>query len=287
MDQKSIKVSVYRNAKDNQGKITDLLRWLEGYEPYNNLVDQIRQEPDKTKRSELKKQLPGITPAGTFSKRNDESLVKHSGFIALDFDNLYDPETAKQYLKRLDFIFYCGLSASGAGLWTLIPVEHTDQHQRHYEALEADFTEIGLIPDPACKNLSRLRFYSYDPNPVFNLHALTYGKLAPTKEPIDYTITEPIRDNSTALDFLISKIERTRTDITANYYDWFKIGGALASVFGEGGRDKFHRISRFYPRYDKGKTDIQFSTCLRNQPGYSENMIFSIAKNYNLMLKKV
>lgn len=285
MDQESIKVSCYRNAMDNQGKIVDLLRWLEGYALYNELVDKIRQEPDKDKRSELKMKLPAITPSGIFSIRNDNSLVKHSGYIALDFDHVADPETVKDYLGRLDFVLYCGLSVSGAGVWALIPIEHPDQHQRQYLALEADFTDIGLIPDPQCKNLSRLRFYSYDESPVFNMEAIKYERLAPIKEPTIYTPIEAHRDNDSALDYLISKIERTRTDITANYADWLKIGGTLAAMFGEAGRSRFHRISRFYPGYDKGKTDEQFTTCLKHRPNYTERMIFSIARNHNLMLK--
>lgn len=285
MDQKPIKVSVYQNAKDNQGKIVDLLRWLEGYEPYNKLIDQIRQEPDKEKRDELKKKLPAITPAGTFSTRNDESLISHSGFIALDFDHLPDPENVKDYMGRLDFVFYCGLSASGAGVWALIPLAYPDQHQRHYLALEADFIEIGLTPDPKCKNLSRLRFYSYDQNPVFNIDAVKYERLALITEPETYTPDPAYKDNGSALDYLINKIERTQTDITANYEDWLKIGGTLAAMFGENGREKFHRISRYYPGYDRRKTDDQFNTCLKHRPNYSERMIFSIARKNNLLLK--
>ena len=50
------------------------------------LVKKIRQEKDKTHRNEIKQDLPAVCFSGTFNKRNDSSLVEHSGFICLDFD---------------------------------------------------------------------------------------------------------------------------------------------------------------------------------------------------------
>ena len=50
------------------------------------LVVQIRKEKDKAKRNELKKSLPSICFSGTFNKRSDSGLIKHSGLICLDFD---------------------------------------------------------------------------------------------------------------------------------------------------------------------------------------------------------
>ena len=49
------------------------------------LVKRIRLEKNKTERNELKKMLPAICFSGTFNKRNDNSLIQHSGLICLDF----------------------------------------------------------------------------------------------------------------------------------------------------------------------------------------------------------
>ena len=51
-----------------------------------DLVKQIRKEKNKTERNEIKKQLPAICFSGTFNKRNDGSIIEHSGYICLDFD---------------------------------------------------------------------------------------------------------------------------------------------------------------------------------------------------------
>ena len=71
----------------------------------------------------------------------------------------------------------------------------------------------------------------------------------------------------------------------SDYVDWLKIGGTLASIFGESGRSMYHSISRFYPHYTPDETDAQYSACIRNKPGYGSGMIFSIAKKYGILLK--
>lgn len=202
---KSIIISVYRNAKDNKGSKIGLLRWLEGFERYNPLVDKIRLEPDKNKRDELKKWLPCITASGLFEKRNEPGLIKHSGFIALDFDKC-EPQEAKQLLAKIKNVFYAGLSASGRGVWALIPLKHPQHHKLHFKALEADFKAMGLIIDPACKDVCRLRFYSYDPDPIFNLEAVPYEKLkalnpAPPLKQYKYTDKTEVQKFEIALKY--------------------------------------------------------------------------------------
>jgi hypothetical protein len=281
----NIKVSVYRNVNDSKSQETvSLLRWLEGFPRLNPTVDRIRLEPDKKKRGAMKEKLPAITASGIFHpERKDENLIQHSGFIALDFDGLADQLETKQLLANIENVFYCGLSVSGRGLWALIPLQHPEHHRRQYEALEADFKALGLVTDPRCINVGRLRYYSYDPQPVFNLEAVPYSKIAPEPAKI-LPRFEPRDNDNTALEKLISKIEATQTDITSDYGDWLKLAGALASIYGEAGRGLFHRISRFYPDYKPRETDRQYSACLRNRPGFSEGMIFSIAKKHNILL---
>jgi hypothetical protein len=287
MDQlQTIKVSIYRDVWDKTSQETiSLLCWLKGLQEHYPTIDLIRQEPDKEKRDAMKKKLPGITASGIFyPERKDENLMKHSGFIALDFDNLVDPEETKQFMAKVVNVFYCGISVSGRGLWALIKLQHSEKHRQQYKALEADFKALGLVTDPRCINISRLRFCSYDPQPVFNMEALPYQKITTEQEWI-LPQFEPIRRSNGGLDMLIKKIESAQTDITTDYVDWLKLAGAFASIYGEDGRERFHRISRFYNNYNPLETDKQFSACLRNTPNFTENIVFDIAKKYGVYLK--
>ncbi len=282
MDQSKIIVSCFQSATDTNPRSINLLQWLEGSPQLNKLVDAIRAEGDKDKRAKLKKQLPAITPSGTFSVRRADGLVKHSGLIALDFDNC-DPEKTKKILFNIVNIYYAGLSASARGIWALVPVYNPEQHKRHFEALRSDMALLGLEVDKACGDVSRLRFYSYDPEPIFNLEAVPYRKLAPRPQ---YKRPRPSLSNNSALDLLIGKIETTGQDITSDYKDWLAIGSALASIYGEAGRDRFHRISQFYPDYSPQETDKQFDICQRYPTDLRADIVFRIAKDNGVLLNE-
>ena len=81
------------------------------------------------------------------------------------------------------------------------------------------------------------------------------------------------------IETIISRIESTQTDITANYADWRDIGFAFADTFGESGRDYFHRISRFYSGYSVAECDSQFDNCLKSKgAGVTLKSFFHLAK---------
>ena len=69
-----------------------------------------------------------------------------------------------------------------------------------------------------------------------------------------------VRDKT--LETAIQRIEQHHIDITARYHDWYRIGMALASHYGEAGRDYYHRLSRFYPHYTPQETNKQYDHCL-------------------------
>ena len=80
-----------------------------------DLVKRIREEQDKTKRNEIKQSLPAICFSGQFTKRNDNSLSKHSGLICLDFDCFPNEKLMleeKEIITQDRYTFACNVSAS-------------------------------------------------------------------------------------------------------------------------------------------------------------------------------
>lgn len=102
----------------------------------------------------------------------------HSGFIAIDVDGKdnpgHTPAELKEIISSIKQVSFCGYSASGNGVWGLMRLADTTKHKQHFEALEDVFQRIGVTIDPACKNVNRLRFASYDPDPYINENAETF-----------------------------------------------------------------------------------------------------------------
>ena len=144
---------------------------------FKNEVEKIRAAKDKNK---LKSKLPAVTISGTFTKRANDCLIRHSGFICIDIDT--KPEGAKWEALRdtagsWDNVYFSALSVSGNGLFLIIPILKPEKHRQHFEALRIEFDKMGISIDKACKDVARLRGVSYDPAAIFNPNAKPYRNI--------------------------------------------------------------------------------------------------------------
>jgi hypothetical protein len=269
-------------------------------------VEQIRGLEDKAGRDKLKAALPCITPSGEFSRRSEKDLICHSGLICLDIDykenrHIGNFSDLKACLSRIENVAYCGLSVSGQGYFVLVPLANPEQHAAYFRALQADFAYLGIELDKACKDVSRLRGYSYDPDGYFNHQAKTYQKEEGTrgvkekgikggsevsgreKNTFSPFVPSSFTPSSSTLASLICRIEELSVDMTAGYRAWFEIGCSLANELGEGGRDCFHRVSRFHPDYNVPQTDRQFDACLHHPYRYTIATFYKYCKDHGIM----
>jgi hypothetical protein len=119
------------------------------------LIETIRAEDDKDARNELKMQLPCVLFSGEFKERNTAGLIRHSGYICLDFDGVDNREE----LAADEFIYACWVSPSGNGVKALVRIPG-DDHYGSYLALEKRYPKL----DRSCKDVSRVCYESYDPD---------------------------------------------------------------------------------------------------------------------------
>jgi hypothetical protein len=152
-------------------------------------IQEIRNQLDKERSNTLKRNLPSICFSGTFGdERTDGSLIKHSGFIVLDFDNIYDVQTKKAELIKLSYCYACWISPGGNGLKMLVKIADGSKHIEHFQSLKKDLPEI----DDSGKNVSRVCYESFDPELFINKESSTYAKTL-KKERIE--IKERVEDS--------------------------------------------------------------------------------------------
>ena len=281
---KKTRVSLFKDYTTKiPSDIITLYDWLTT-SAFKNQVEKIRSMEKKAEQRVLKAQLPCITPSGIFSYCRDDSLIRHSGYICIDIDGgesnprITDFEKLKQKLSQMSCIAYCGLSVSGNGVFCLIPIKYPEKHKEHYFAIEECFKKkLDITIDPACKNISRLRGASYDPNPVINLEARIFAKtmecsVNPHKFHFDKKgghifVNGEFQPIPMHMAILINFVNENKIDITGDRTQWFSIGCALASEYGEEGRYIFHEFSKHYKNsrfhYTREETDDIYSTCLR------------------------
>lgn len=87
-------------------------------------------------------------------------------------------------------------------------------------------------------------------------------------------------DNYGRVDGIVDSLEHYSIDITNGYDNWLKIGFAIASEFGEEGRNLFHRVSKLNQEYNYSETDEQYTKCVNSKgSGITIATFFQIAKD--------
>lgn len=297
---KNIYVSLFSSYKNSTPLETISLYDFFTDDTLKKNVEYIRTLTDKEDIKHNKSKLPAITPSGIFQTRKISGLIEHSGYICIDIDagdnpHIHDFNVIRDELRKSINISYASLSVSGKGVFCIIPIKEKDKHVEHFEALRLVFAAYGITIDKGCKDISRLRGYSYDPNAYFNEDAVVFTQQvdfrknnSTTKTAKKETYVRNLSSNHIEgqsrtrekVIKLITQINSKNIDITETYHQWFQIGCALANEFGEDGREMFHLVSQNNPGYHHSASDNLFSNCLEGNYSISIGTFFYYVEQY-------
>jgi hypothetical protein len=259
-------------------------------------------------REEKIVKLPAITPFAEFTYRKNDHFrncddnTSFSGLYCLDIDRKDNPHIEnfhelKQEFCKIRNVAYCGLSLSGNGYFLLIPIAEPLRHLEYFEAFAKLFAKWGIKIDPQCKDNSRLRIYSHDPDAYYNHQAEPVRLPAPKPKPVyrPPVNRRPKSSDTTStqhkVEQLIEQITRSNIDITDGYQNWRAIGFALADEFGESGREYFHQVSYHNGKYDHAFTDKQYTDFLKHNQGHGGSKVtigtfFTTCKDYGIVYQR-
>lgn len=205
-------ITIFKNIKDTDapfhrpiGHIIDRIK----NGASKDLVKRIRKEQRKAERNELKKQLPAICFSGVFTKRLDNSIQEHSGFICLDFDGYEKTREMlqdKENITKSPYTYSVFVSPSGQGLKVIVKIpQDIDNHVNYFNSLEKHFNNPKF--DVTCKNLSRVCYESYDPLIYVNENSSIWDKIEEReyqeKHQLRDAPTIPITDENKIVEILV------------------------------------------------------------------------------------
>jgi predicted P-loop ATPase len=256
-------ISSYKNIHDSQDTDIELASFLEGVQSgkWQDIVFDVRNAPTKEIKDLKKKTAPLVTISGSFSARKDDAIRQHSGFIAIDIDNLEDAQATKDRIGADHYLYAAFLSIGGNGLCLIVKIDGT----RHLDAFNGIaaylYSEYQLIVDQSGKNVSRARFVSYDPFMLLNTKSAIFKKYLPKKKEPKHPKVMVIK---TDFDAMIKQMDEKGINLCEDYSDWVRICYALVQEFQEQGRDYFHTLSSHSSKYNSLDCDSQFTACLKN-----------------------
>ena len=150
---------------------------------YQNAITYLRKSlaDNKTEAAErAKKSLPAFTPSATFNGgRKMEFLTNYNGLMVLDIDKLEKEklQQCKTKIRMDDFVFASFVSPSGNGLKIFVKVSSDkEQHKEIFLELQKYFEELLQVEiDKSGKDITRLCFFSYDPELYLNENAEVFA----------------------------------------------------------------------------------------------------------------
>jgi len=184
-------------------------------------VTKELQNANEVDKTELKKQLPFITPYGTFAPTRKKDNIEHfnSSLIALDIDSLttYEARQVKDILSSNESTLLCSISPRGKGVKALILINDTIPLRECYNTLKLNKKRIAQAVgieqyleniDNAQFNVTQPMFIAYDETLHLNVDALPLNiKLIEYQQPkieqINIT-NAPIHANNRVESYLIN-----------------------------------------------------------------------------------
>lgn len=170
-----------------------------------NLINQVRNAPDKKTADKLKSKLPCIIFGGTFKERNGDGLIEHSGLMVVDFDKYPSDDVMFDHLhelKKNNHFVALFISPSGKGIKGVVRIPKCNklEHIKYFKEFNKQF-EYDYFDKSNC-NVDRVCFESYDPDIYINYDAITYE---PTLIDEGFDVKDkvpliPINDESVIID---------------------------------------------------------------------------------------
>lgn len=267
-------VSIYKNVLDTTGKPIELSKILNAIKSghWKNTIEKLRVITEEKEQKAFKNTLPCFTPSGVFSTRTVEGLKEHSGILVIDIDTKENPgllnecNEIRQHLIEDKYTYFLFDSCRGIGLAIGVLIDKS-RHIDTFNFLETYYKDKhGLNIDKGCKDVSRLRFVSDDPQIFQNDKA----------EIVKAPVVEHVLTNYDKIKAIVSSGKMLGDD---TYDSWLQQGFALANEFGEDGRTFYHALSQRSSKYDQADCDKKYDNCIRTNKGsYTFATIIHLAK---------
>ena len=265
-----MKVSVYKNIKSIAPlKDTSCLKILDSIKngAYKIKVANIRIESEKSKRNELKSQLPYVTFSGTFSSRSNSNLKAHSGLACLDFDNVRELEELRTQINQDNYTFASFVSPSGDGLKVLVKIPHVDNNSDYgdyYIELINHFQQYYEL-DKATKDIARACYLSYDDNLYLNNESETFTDKFHRPLPVEAKVINiPIIDKNEVAEKLEKWFKKrwTTTNRNSNLH-------AYARQMNAFGIDK-STCEKYLANYNSGGKEVEIQKLIDSAYRYTK-----------------
>lgn len=268
----------YKSAKTT--KRSDIVRLIDFLLPVQNKMKdtilKLRSITDEKEQKEYKmNNLCGVTMSALLGEsRTTNNVIQYNNIMCIDVDeednkvlfSKYPIEYIMQKIFELDFVYSVCLSCRGKGFYFIVPIPDSKNIDIYYTSMYYKLRKYEINIDKHCKDVTRIRFCSYDENILIKkdceikvFDQISEEQIAEKKAELEnakrriakmrfISHNDQINYLGKTVDFLISK----GFDTGEHWAEWATVGKYLKTL-GEDGRILFHRLSEVssgYKSYD-------------------------------------
>ena len=250
-----IKVAVFKNCNTKvANKIMSLKEATKLGNEQREIIDELRKICEEKKdgwqekKRELKLKLQCFTPSKCGYNRKFRDDIEYNNIISFDIDEQDNTLPMSEILRKLindKYTLYCGLSASGKGLYGFyIGNGNINDYTAQFNAMVKHLKQIGINADTSCSDVTRLRFCSYNKDEYWNVCAEPFLLKAQNHTPSQSNIKSNLeRKQRIKLDEkekewfneIMNEIIDTKLSITNNHEESRAIALELSYYFGMDG----------------------------------------------------
>ena len=277
----NIKVGVYKDSKSTK-KIDDI-RLIEFLLPVQNYIKDtilnLRSIKDEKKQKEFKmNNLIGVTMSALLGEsRTTNNIIQYNNIMCVDVDEednkelfaKHNIEEIKKAIFDLNFVYCVCSSCRGKGFYFIVPIPDSKDIGVYYTSMYYKLKKYGINIDKHCKDITRIRFGSYDENILIKrdceievFEEVSEEQINEKKAELErakriilknkhQSHNEQIQYLQRTIDYLIKK----GFDTGKHWANWATIGKYLKTM-GTDGKRMFHQLSAVSSGY-KGVADVE------------------------------
>ena len=277
----NINIGVYKNAKTT--KRSDIVRLIDFLLTMQNknkdIILSLRNIKDEKKQKEYKmNNLFGVTISAVLGEnRTTNNVIQYNNLMCIDVDEednkelfeKYDIEAIKKIIFDLDFVYCVCLSCRGKGFFFLVPISSSKYLDIYYTSMYYKLKKYGIVIDKHCKDVTRIRFGSYDENILIKkdceievFDEISEEQINEKKIELEKAKRIMLQKKIKSHDEQLNYLERTIDYLIhkgfntgEHWAEWATVGKYL-KTFGEDGKLLFHRLSEVSSGY-KSYEDVE------------------------------
>lgn len=291
-------VSLFCNVNDKEPTTTTIAAVFMG-DKYKSQVEGVRQAQGE-ERKRKKAALPAVTVSAIMQGGHaKDNVTRRTDVICIDFDkkdnaHLSNFEELKTLIADVPFVGYCGRSCSGQGFFALMPIVAPYRFAEQYAAAVEYFKGYGLAADQSCKDITRLRFVTYDPEPYINEQPKAFNFIAGEKasttaqrEIAEKGVLSPVEAANVVLRVVdhLEAAEALKSKISDGYETAQRMAFAFAASFGDtdAGRKLYDRYCRLSAKYSQEWATEKYNNAVakghKGKDGVSIASFFQLCKD--------